>query len=153
MRSEFKQAEAAIACAGGHLAWWVENVSGAAVDMVAPTMLCGPACGLQVCRHRFFDSNFGVEVLGCDHAGVCVGLRSPYRQRQWASQGCQCGGNLFQLFGGHHGGVHGTFAEHKSAMKMEWAQTIREVHQAIPPIYAMYMARSALKHLVFKYGQ
>ena len=144
------------------MVWWLENVPQAAGDMVHPTCICGAALGLPLFRHRLFDSNFGVQPVVCRHSGMCVSTRSPYRQARsawfvtrsiknrprWVKQGCKCGGNTFQLFGGHFGGNMGSLTDQQRALGMDWGFDAKQLHQCIPPVYGLWMGRFALQHLI-----
>lgn len=134
------------------MVWWLENVPQAAADMVHPTCICGAALGLPLFRHRLFDSNFGVAEVVCRHAGMCVSTKSPYRQSKRVvvrgNSGCKCGGNTYQLFGAHSGGLMGSLFDHQKALGMDWGTNLAQLHQCIPPVYGLYMGRFALQRLI-----
>jgi hypothetical protein len=135
-----------------HLAWWLENVPGAVAHMANPSSLCGAAMGLPLFRHRAFDSNFGVAPVRCQHDGMCISTKSPYRQSpEYQRRSCMCGGNTYQLFGGHVGNLMGSLEEHQQALGMWWDSDVRQLHQCIPLVYALYMGRFALQFLVCKH--
>jgi hypothetical protein len=149
MRLELEDLERRLGKKGHFVAWWLENVPQAKEDMTNPTSLCAAAFGLPLFRHRLFDSNFGVAPVPCQHQGMCISTRSPYRQSlKYQLKACRCGGNTFQLFGGHVGGSMGTVEEHQEALGMSWGADARQLHQCIPPVYALYMGRHALQGLV-----
>jgi DNA (cytosine-5)-methyltransferase 1 len=85
----------------------IENVAGARAHLVNPTMLCGSMFGLQVWRHRFFETSFPVFApASCNHSNIPVLVSgSPRRRRglwtrhrapahnsggtRWTFSGCQ----------------------------------------------------------------
>ena len=97
----------------------IENVNGA--ELFAPLMLCGTMFGLQVTRHRLFESNLPLRRLAdeCEPGGVKSG-------RYFA----------FVSGSGPRYDQHGFRAE----MGVEW-MTIAESRQAIPPAYTEYVGR------------
>lgn len=49
----------------------IENVAGARVDLMSPTMLCGSMFGLRTQRHRYFETSFPLTApKACDHSQV-----------------------------------------------------------------------------------
>jgi len=110
--------------------WVLENVPGARSQLRSPMMLCGSSFGLDVRRHRYFESSFLIPALECAHhrqtprfppAGNRTNLRStvevgvwriPLETQQRAMGGC------------------------------EW-MTLKELSQAIPPAYSEHIARAA----------
>lgn len=52
------------------LLYVIENVKGA--PLLNPIMLCGTMFGLQIIKHRYFESNFEIpfRLSACDHRGV-----------------------------------------------------------------------------------
>ena len=46
----------------------IENVEGAVSELHDPTRLCGSSFGLDVRRHRLFETNFPLIPLACDHS-------------------------------------------------------------------------------------
>jgi DNA (cytosine-5)-methyltransferase 1 len=110
----------------------IENVPGARRELRDPTLLCGSSFGLDVRRHRYFESwGFDLPELTCDHgwqtprfppatnrrnlrSTVEIGVwRIPLETQQRAMGGC------------------------------EWME-LRELSQAIPPAYARYIAEHAI---------
>lgn len=52
---------------GSGLPYVIENVEGARRSMVDPIRLCGSSFGLDVRRHRYFESNVDLQGVACDH--------------------------------------------------------------------------------------
>lgn len=50
------------------LPYVIENVAGARALMRDPVQLCGSSFGLDVRRHRLFETNWGLTAPPCDHA-------------------------------------------------------------------------------------
>lgn len=108
--------------------WCIENTPGAPLNN--PTTLCGLSFGLNVKRHRLFETNFDVESVACvpGHPG-----------------------NWYVIFGhevrsrrhGHAAGCKNKLAEGRKAMDIDW-MTRGELSQAIPPAYSEYIAKQAI---------
>ena len=107
--------------------WVIENVVGA--PLVHPFMLCGLSFGLQVKRHRMFETSFFVMVPPC-----------------------QCkGADYFVIFGhevrnrrhGQAAGRKNNIAVGRKAMDIDW-MTRGELSQAIPPAYTEHIGRQLI---------
>ena len=104
--------------------WIIENVPGA--PMRADYVLCGSQFGeRRLKRHRWFETSFGAFDLlpPCNHKD----------------------GELVSVFG-HGGHVYHTLAEWQAVMGIEWMSK-PELAQAVPPCYAEYIGRAALRYL------
>lgn len=106
--------------------WVIENVPQAPISGIT---LCGTMFGLQVFRHRVFESNcYLLEPQHTPHKGkigdgfVCVAGRT---------------GN-FYAYGKKV--YKGSTMEWKAAMKIDW-MTAKELTQAIPPAYTAFIGR------------
>jgi DNA (cytosine-5)-methyltransferase 1 len=92
--------------------------------MDAPVMLCGSTFGLNVRRHRFFESNFSFLTPPCMHhlvpepMEVCGWLSGPSPKHRKPN------------------GI----AEARTAMGIDWMDD-GEIQLAIPPAYSEYIAR------------
>lgn len=103
-------------CWGGP--WIVENVVGA--PMPGAMLLCGTMFGLQVLRHRLFESSHVLFAPApCWHRG--------HTQEYGGSYVCVAG-NLFRV------------DEARQAMGIAW-MTKKELSQAIPPAYTEWLGR------------
>lgn len=100
----------------------IENVVGA--PMLQPAMLCGLSFGLNVRRHRLFETSFFVM-----------------------SKSCQCHKQDYYVIFGHevrnrrHGQAAGrknSIKEGRKAMGIEW-MTRGELSEAIPPAYTNFI--------------
>lgn len=102
----------------------IENTPGA--PLLNPTTLCGLSFGLNVKRHRLFETNFPVEPI------VCI----PGHPGDW-----------FVIFGhevrsrrhGHAAGRKNKIADGRKAMDIDW-MTRGELSESIPPAYSRYIA-------------
>jgi DNA (cytosine-5)-methyltransferase 1 len=105
----------------------IENVPGA--PLIKPIMLCGSMFGLRVYRHRLFESNRALLQPGhAKHIVKCAPCsRIPNENEFWS-------------IAGKFGGIQDAAA----AMGIDWMITDREVSQAIPPVYAEFIARQVL---------
>ena len=98
--------------------WIVENVVGA--PMPGAVLLCGTMFGLQVLRHRLFESSHLLFVPApCWHRG--------HTQEYGGSYVCVAG-NMFRV------------DEASQAMGIGW-MTKKELSQAIPPAYTEWLGR------------
>ena len=106
----------------------IENVPGA--PLIEPITLCGLSFGLNVKRHRLFESTVSLT------APPCV----PGHPGDW-----------FVIFGhevrsrrhGHAAGRKNKLAEGRLAMRIDW-MTRGELSEAIPPAYTEHVGRQLL---------
>lgn len=104
----------------------IENVPGA--PMTNPALMCGSAFGLQVRRHRYFDSPLLLMNSGCRHS----------------QQGRPVG--VYHVMGDeipHGGRTARTLQEGRIAMGIDW-MTWRDLKEAIPPAYTQYIGEQVL---------
>lgn len=110
--------------------WVIENVPGARAELRSPIMLCGSSFGLDVRRHRHFESSFPIAPVPCAHgwqlprfppAGNRTNLRSTVEVGVWRIP----------------------LERQREAMGMTWG-TLRELSQAVPPAYSEYIGRQFL---------
>lgn len=107
----------------------IENVPGA--PLRSPFLLCGTMFGMDLLRHRLFETSFplGDLVPPCQHTGAEIpvyGNGTPQYHRQ------KLGRNIRQ-------------SEKDAAMGIDWMNR-DELALAVPPVYAEYMARRFLAH-------
>jgi DNA (cytosine-5)-methyltransferase 1 len=114
--------------------WVVENVVGA--PLPTAFVLCGAsfglgASGLDLNRHRQFETSFGMLAPPCMHRrGQTIGVYGN-GTNSWHRQ--KLGRNL-------------TVAEMREAMGIDWT-TREELTQAIPPAYTRFIGEQLLAHL------
>lgn len=112
-----------------NLPYCIENTPGAPLHN--PTTLCGLSFGLNVKRHRLFETNFPVEPVPCVKGHP---------------------GNWLVIFGhecrdrrhGHKAGRKNKLADGRAAMQIDW-MTRGELSEAIPPAYSRYIAEQYTK--------
>lgn len=121
------------------LPYVIENVEGAPLEN--PTMLCGSAFGLDVRRHRLFETNFPLMAPGCSHGRQAPnrfpGGRS--RERTGTNRGlCR---NTVEV------GTWDTPLDvQKAAMGIDW-MTLEELSEAIPPAYTEWIGRALMDEI------
>jgi DNA (cytosine-5)-methyltransferase 1 len=104
----------------------IENVPGS--PLINPIQLCGSSFGLQVRRHRLFESNMKLTGSVCDHKaqGRPVGVYGSLND---------------QIPKG--GKTATTIDEGRDAMGMPWA-IWTELVEAIPPAYSEYLGKQII---------
>lgn len=117
----------------------IENVPGA--PLRDPIRLCGSMFGLQVRRHRLFETNLDLEdVPRCDHKGQgqVFGVYGQHADRP--------GG--FRRPDGTARGLKATSVAHaQEAMGIDWMTEWSDLADAIPPAYTEWIGRQAIRHL------
>jgi DNA (cytosine-5)-methyltransferase 1 len=113
------------------LPYVIENVPGAPLKNYV--VLCGQALGLRVRRHRLFETNFDVMVPQCAHPEPPVIV---------------VGGSIGRkVFDPRRKAIAPSLAEAKEVMGMPWAETAREVTNAIPPAYTEHIGGYLMQHI------
>ncbi len=106
--------------------WVIENVGGARAELRDPVQLCGSSFGLDVRRHRYFESSFPIAPLPCDH--------------DWQTPRFPPASNRTNLRRTVEVGVWRIPLEtQREAMGIDWMNR-RDLSQAIPPAYGRYIA-------------
>ena len=116
--------------------WIIENVMGA--PLRNPVMLCGSAFGLNVRRHRIFESN--LFLVGTD----CAHWKQP-EPLDVSGTGARRLGARLDGKGGNSRKPR-SLKEAQDAMQMPWA-TRRELSQAVPPAYSEFLGAQVRKFL------
>lgn len=113
----------------------IENVETA--PLLDPIVLCGSAFGLDLRRHRKFESNVQLTSPGCNHAWQTPRFRSLDSRVVKA-------GRLASVVG-VHGNVQyaGEFELRCRAMGIDW-MTNADLTQAIPPAYTEHIGRQLI---------
>jgi len=109
------------------LPWVIENVVGA--PLVNPVLLCGLALGVNVKRHRLFESNLFLFSSGCGNhdADYFVIFGHEVRNRRTGSAA----------------GRKNKIAEGRKAMGIDW-MTRGELSEAIPPAYTEFIGNQLM---------
>lgn len=121
--------------------WAIENVEAAAWDMRDPVTLCGSMFGLgaqgcQLQRHRLIETNFDLGAPPCAHDDrPVIGVYGGHARRRAASAGGRGTRDVWE--GGHK-------AAASDAMGIDW-MTLGELSEAIPPAYAEFVGRAAMR--------
>ncbi len=103
----------------------IENVPGAPLE--DPVQLCGSSFGLDVRRHRLFETSFPVLAPPCDHSWQTPRF-PPASNRQ--NLRCTVEVGVYRI----------PLETQQRAMGIDWMSRA-ELSQAIPPAYAEHLAR------------
>jgi DNA (cytosine-5)-methyltransferase 1 len=116
----------------------IENVVGAPMDH--PVMLCGSAFGLQVQRHRLFESNVFLMAPGCFHdpKNPPIGV---YGDHGDAKIYMRPGTNIRRSVKARD------VAEAQAALGIDWMTTWDDLTDAIPPAYTHYLGDQIMDRL------
>ncbi len=106
--------------------WTMENVEYA--PLLEPLRLCGSMFGLEVRRHRFFESSFPMVQPACAHH------LQDHVIRVYGSTGGSSKRDKVQF---------GTVDDWRRAMDIDW-MTSKELKEAIPPAYSEHIMQAWL---------
>lgn len=111
--------------------WIIENVVGA--PLINPIMLCGSSFGLDLKRHRLFETGrFRLIPPSCNHGWQTPRFRSLDKRRA---------GKLSRVVGVHgHINYSGERELRERAMQITWMNP-HELTQAIPPAYTHWIGK------------
>ncbi|MBK1784556.1 DNA cytosine methyltransferase [Prauserella cavernicola] len=113
--------------------WVIENVVQAPLHQ--PIVLCGAMFGLQLYRHRGFETSRPITAPAHpEHLHRCA--RNGYLPQP---------GQFMTITGGRHS--RAWQAKAAQVMGTPWTRTIREVCEAIPPAYTRYIGTTLATHL------
>lgn len=116
------------------LPYVIENVPGA--PLINPVQLCGSAFGLDVRRHRLFETNFPIMSPGCSHGSQAPRFEV-FEHGEWRLS------PTVPVYG--VGG--GKAKEHwATAMEISW-MTHPELAQAIPPAFTRHVGSYLLSEV------
>lgn len=127
------------------LPYVIENVEGARRDMVEPYTLCGLSLGLNVKRHRLFETNFPLMVPPCHskHDGDwLLVFGHSVMERGHVVRKTPAGHNTTHR-------RHTTTARGREAMGIDWMNR-DELSEAIPPRYTELIGHQLLAHISSK---
>lgn len=118
----------------------IENVVGA--PLIEPIKLCGSMFGLDVQRHRLFESNIELSQPECDHT-IWKPNRFP-------------GGRSIQ-YGGHArypcrstvevGRWNIPIETQQRAMEIDWSKNLKGISEAIPPSYTKFIGEQIINYI------
>ncbi len=123
------------------LPYMIENVVGA--PLLEPTLLCGSMFGLNVRRHRLFETSFAVMAPRCQH-GWTDEIRAYYGKKGWLVW--TPGGAAVQKKG-RKPILRGSVEQAPADMGIDWMQTWDELREAIPPAYTELIGHQLLSHI------
>ena len=116
-----------------HLPYVIENVEGARAFMRDPVMLCGSSFGLDVQRHRLFETNWPLPSLPCRH-----GWQTPERFDALPFPGRD--GERSRVVGVYGSATPEEREIQRKAMEVHWTSG-RALAQAIPPAYTRFVGQ------------
>lgn len=116
------------------LPYILENVEKAAYKLHEPVKLCGSSFGLDVRRHRLFETNWPLMAPPCAHG--------------WQTPRFAPATNRTNLRSTVEVGVWRIDLEtQKRAMGVDWDVTRAELSQMIPPRYSKFIGKRLLEHI------
>ncbi len=109
----------------------IENVVGAPLEN--PVTLCGSMFGLDVKRHRLFESNFQIDQLECNH-------------KTWTPRFPPATNRTNKRLTVEVGVYRIPLKVQREAMGINW-MSLQRLSQAIPPAYACHIGQCATRAL------
>lgn len=118
----------------------IENVPGAARHMVNPVKVCGSSFGLEVRRHRFFESNVPLMSTPCRHAeqGRPIGVYGDHGQIDTEYR---------RPDGTRRGNKARDVAHAREALGIDWMTEWDDLADAIPPAMTEFVGGQLLDWL------
>lgn len=113
------------------LPYVIENVPGAPLEN--PVQLCGTAFGLDIQRHRLFETNFPLMAPPCSH-GRNAARFAQATNRKNKRRTVEVGVWRIPL------------AEQQRAMGIDWME-LEELSEAIPPAYTEHIGSYLMAHI------
>lgn len=118
------------------LPYVIENVEHAKDNLIDPVRICGSSLGLDVRRHRYFETNWPLMAPPCAHGQQTKKFRK-YEHGHWFES------PVVAMYG--TGG--GKAREHwPAASGIDW-MTDGELAQAVPPAYSELIGYQLLAHI------
>jgi len=111
-------------------AWVIENVPGA--PLRDPIRLCGSSFGLNIRRHRIFETSHVLTPPPCNHAWQKP--RYPAATNRAPMSRCTVEIGVWRI----------PLSTQQAAMGIDW-MGIQELSQAVPPAYSEWIATSVLR--------
>jgi DNA (cytosine-5)-methyltransferase 1 len=107
------------------LPYVIENVPGA--PLVSPVRLCGSSFGLDIRRHRLFETNWPLQGLACDHSWQTPRFPAATNRAAMSRRTIEIGVYRIPL------------ERQKEAMQVDWSVTLHELSQMVPPAYTEHI--------------
>jgi DNA (cytosine-5)-methyltransferase 1 len=108
------------------LPYVIENVEGARDDLHNPVKLCGTGFGLDVQRHRLFESNVPLMGIPCAHGRHAARFTAATNRSEGSRRTVEVGVWRIPL------------KVQQRAMGIDW-MTLEELSEAIPPAYTEHI--------------
>jgi DNA (cytosine-5)-methyltransferase 1 len=108
----------------------IENVPGAPLEN--PIQLCGSSFGLDVRRHRLFESNVPLMALPCDHSWQTP--RFPAATNRRPMSRCTVEIGVWRI----------PLETQQQAMGIDWME-LPELSEAIPPAYTRFLGKQLMR--------
>lgn len=117
----------------------IENVVGA--PLLDPITLCGSMFGLDIRRHRLFESNIFIMQPECNHKMWEPNRFPGGRSRERGNARTLCRGTI------EIGRWNIPIATQQKGMGIDWINDLRKLSEAIPPTYTKHIGEQLLSHL------
>lgn len=118
----------------------IENVVGA--PLIAPITLCGSMFGLDIRRHRLFESNILIMQPECNHKMWEPNRFPGGRSRERGNARTLCRGTI------EIGRWNIPIATQQKGMGIDWINDLRKLSEAIPPAFTKYIGNSLMDYLL-----
>lgn len=122
------------------LPYVIENVEGFRDDLRNPVRYCGSSFGLNVRRHRLFESNVPLVAPACDHGWQTPRFPGATNRKPMSRRTVEVGVWRIPL------------DVQQQAMGIDW-MTLPELSEAIPPAYTEHIGRQLIAALNCPVGE
>lgn len=116
------------------LPYVIENVYGARAHLESPVMYCGTSFGIEVRRHRMFESSVALPEVPCDHGR--------FTERKYPGSSNRPNGRTVCNIGEYRVPLK----VQQAAIGIDW-MTLKEIAQAIPPAMTEFIGMSLMSAL------
>ena len=110
----------------------IENVVGASADMRATLMLCGTMFGLNLRRHRLFETNHLIWQPDC----------GTHSRDLTPVYGHPDGRRLYNYTDGTTMNAWASVEDGQAALGIDWTDDWHQLREAIPPAYTRYIGEA-----------
>lgn len=108
------------------LPYVIENVEGARKELIDPVRICGTGLGIRVRRHRYFETNWDLVGVPCDHGR--------FTDRIFPGSSNRPNGRTVMNVGEWRVPLE----TQREVMEMPWAD-MKGISQAVPPAYTEWI--------------
>lgn len=112
----------------------IENVEGARDHLIDPVRICGTGLGVRVRRHRYFETNWPLEGVSCDHGR--------FTDRIFPGSSNRPNGRTVMNVGEYRVPLE----MQRDVMEMPWAD-LYGISQAVPPAYTEHIGRQLFDYV------